>query len=524
MSDKLLGDMDQFPTTPEEVSSPPKPDLAPNRNNKPYTFAAKILIVIILIIGIIVFQFHFGIISSDTLTNIFNENKTKKTTETPITRNTTQRNEDTSPNPLAEESKIQLSMQLGTIFVMGGRAETGAQGFYQPTNIVEYYTPSTGKWTIGPSMIIPRSSAAAAVVDSKIYIFGGTSNNIHGSFLTSFEKFDPDTNTWTNIGDMPIGRFSEVALSVNNRIYILGGYTTDYKRTTRIDIYDPSTNTWSQGQDMPATFSTDTGQDCDAIFDKIYCPHLGDNSYTLVYDTKTDTWSNLPTESRSTIRSGIGSVVDGQFVMLPNNGGSPNYLSIYNPANDNLTQEGPYHRMLHQFNTVSVGDYFAVMGGDFSSGPENEVYAINIKYPKIWFRLPDMNVPRYSFSAVTLPSRYGDFIHKAKIHGYIQDSDGNGKKGVPVALGTTHLPLNHPSLKHTDPGSIIGFTTTDKNGYYSFNSLAPGKYQVMIQQAIPGAYYVAFYNGVQTVDIRNDENIKFDNYIYRVFEKTEEAN
>jgi hypothetical protein len=79
------------------------------------------------------------------------------------------------------------------------------------------------KWsTVAPSPIA-RSEAQSAVVNGKLYLFGGYINTTYTPTRRA-DVYNPTNNTWTRIKDLPKGlTHSGTAVSGKN-IYLAGGY------------------------------------------------------------------------------------------------------------------------------------------------------------------------------------------------------------------------------------------------------------------------------------------------------------
>lgn len=57
---------------------------------------------------------------------------------------------------------------------------------------------------------------------------------------------------WSTAAPSPIRRFEAGNAVVNNKLYVFGGYiNSNIQGTTRLDVYDPATNTWRQLSNMP---------------------------------------------------------------------------------------------------------------------------------------------------------------------------------------------------------------------------------------------------------------------------------
>jgi N-acetylneuraminic acid mutarotase len=69
-------------------------------------------------------------------------------------------------------------------------------------------------------MPIPRSGTQAAVLDGKIFLFGGEK---FGGVFNNTEMYDPATERWSELTPMPIGRHGTGAVTIGNMIYIPAG-------------------------------------------------------------------------------------------------------------------------------------------------------------------------------------------------------------------------------------------------------------------------------------------------------------
>jgi hypothetical protein len=93
--------------------------------------------------------------------------------------------------------------------------------------------PTHITWTTKAANPIIRAEALRAVVDNKLFVFGGFSGDL-GPVKRS-DVYDPARNQWTRIADLPT-RITHAGVAVDGRnVYVVGGYvgigSTGYNQT-----------------------------------------------------------------------------------------------------------------------------------------------------------------------------------------------------------------------------------------------------------------------------------------------------
>ena len=100
------------------------------------------------------------------------------------------------------------------------------------------YDPATQVWRArAPIPSGPRTFAAAAELDGKIYLAGGW------PALSVFERYDPLTDSWTRLAPMPTGRQSLGLVALDGYVYAVGG-GDEWAGLSVVERYDPADNTW----------------------------------------------------------------------------------------------------------------------------------------------------------------------------------------------------------------------------------------------------------------------------------------
>ena len=256
------------------------------------------------------------------------------------------------------------------------------------------------KWKVISQLPTERTGFATAVVDSKIYLFGGTlfehergvrRENEPGIWRGPFgmslvEVYDPQTNAWQRLADMPTARSEPLTAVVDGKIYVLAGYVgkdnkgVNLKNLKAVEMYDPQTDMWVKKQDMP-TPRIDFGTG--VVAGKIYA--IGGRVYwrdrkpgspgridlVEVYDPASDTWTKrakMPTK-----RNGFGTgVVNDQIYAIGGTGwpqvgnhGGPylGTIEVYEPRINRWTKRADMPNPRTVFSTVVISDKIYLIGG-----------------------------------------------------------------------------------------------------------------------------------------------------------------
>ena len=155
----------------------------------------------------------------------------------------------------------------GDIYVIGGLDGNGAS-----VNTVEIYDPDTNTWSPGSSMQTRRDNPGSAVIDNKLYVFGGRTRNADGSVvdatLNTLEIFDPLTEEWSFGAPMPTGRRAMIIGTIDDKIQVIGGEAgpggTAFSQN---EEYDPLTDSW---RSLPAIPTPRHGAAFGTIDDVLY--------------------------------------------------------------------------------------------------------------------------------------------------------------------------------------------------------------------------------------------------------------
>lgn len=226
----------------------------------------------------------------------------------------------------------------GKLYVFGGLEQPL---FFSNWKNVDAYDPATNTWSAAPPMPTTRVASNAVALDGLIYVMGGFGIDDAGAgqWHTSMDAFDPVSGTWTQKASMSVPRFAHAAAVLDGKIYVFGGVQVPppippiVRDFALVERYDPVTDTW---EPMASGLPTPRRHvQAATIGDKIYvmggdslsssldwsfcspgCPRSLFNTRVDVYDPSLDQVA-VSTEA---------SAVPNRFSLLPN------YPNPFNPA------------------------------------------------------------------------------------------------------------------------------------------------------------------------------------------------
>jgi len=251
----------------------------------------------------------------------------------------------------------------GKIYAFGG-----ALGPNSGTSVVEEYDPATDTWSRVSNMSEIRFAPSTSTIDGIIYLIGG-STSLSGAGLRTVYSYDPSTDTWTRKANTLTPRQAFSASVVDGKIYTIGGWDGSSWVST-VEMYDPATDTWTRKANMPtARFYLST----EALNGKIYAiggvatlNRTGPVLDTVEeYDPVTNTWSQKADMPRPNHALATG-VVNGKIYAI--GGGSPSgtpYTDVeqYDPMTDSWITKSPMPTPRRAFAASVVNGKIYAIGG-----------------------------------------------------------------------------------------------------------------------------------------------------------------
>lgn len=260
-----------------------------------------------------------------------------------------------APLPTARQ-EVSTAVLDGKLYVIAGFNSAGGN-----TNNVDVYDPQSNTWSAAAPLPIATNHNAAAVVQGKLYAFGGTSNRVF--------VYNPQNNSWSEVAPLRFQHGNTAAAGViDGKLYVAGGNGPGMNQT-ELEVYDPTANTWTQLASMSVARNHTAG----GVIDGRFYVVGGRSSATAmvaleVYDPTTNTWRRLA--DMPTGRSGIGAaVVNGELYVF--GGEQPrifNEVEVYNPLSNRWTQLPPMPLAKHGIFIATIGNTSYIPGGATEQG------------------------------------------------------------------------------------------------------------------------------------------------------------
>ncbi|PJJ53338.1 kelch repeat-containing protein [Hymenobacter chitinivorans] len=258
-------------------------------------------------------------------------------------------------------------------------------------------------WTSLAAMPERQSNGGVAVLNGKIYVFGGylrTITNPGGDFTKQVQVYDIATNTWSKAADMPFRITANGGVAKDGLLYNFSGSIVDnvpQSPSTSL-VYNPGANTWATSTfanypySQAGTQSTTNARAWIGLDGKIYV-HEPERS-VLALDPVANTWGQDITppniDSRFQDRYAMAMVMDGSGQIHAFGGGQSGTVpgayqqantrhAVYTPATGVWTTAAPLPVAKLGASAVlgSDGNLYVLGGGANSSSATSDVQIYN---------------------------------------------------------------------------------------------------------------------------------------------------
>ena len=156
-------------------------------------------------------------------------------------------------------------------------------------------------WSEKEPMPEARADCSSAVVDDKLYVFGGYAKVTNGKVdvRQNTYVYDPMSDSWMEKASVP-GNHTYVATSCayDTKVYVFGGLDSSGVSYKALYIYDTVSDSWSTGADFPVTegFNSASAVEYNGKIFVIGGGRDGNSSGDVtVYDPLTDTYDTSRT-------------------------------------------------------------------------------------------------------------------------------------------------------------------------------------------------------------------------------------
>ena len=186
----------------------------------------------------------------------------------------------------------------GFLYVIGGK-QNG-----EVANCVHKYSPDTNLWQEVAAMNVSRFSPRAVADEDTIYAIGGQKND---QILDVVERFDPKINSWCRVASMLEKKLLPCVAILNARVFLFGGYTSIHPPhvSSSIEMYDPTSNMWTaiQGISAPTRFFSVTSFKGSVYVIGNWTQESPGSLFLRIYDVEKNEWkhcSSVPVISSAT--------------------------------------------------------------------------------------------------------------------------------------------------------------------------------------------------------------------------------
>ncbi|HVC79603.1 MAG TPA: kelch repeat-containing protein [Chloroflexota bacterium] len=293
------------------------------------------------------------------------------------------------------DPRLQFTMTLlpsGQVLAIGGCRTADCSIILASA---ELYDPRTGTWTLTGSMHTPRVfGTATLLLDGRVLVAGGASNNSIAGITDTAEIYNPRTGGWTMthvMGDVR-GRHTATLLT-NGKVLVAGGAqgtegNDSGSPTKRAELYDPRTGKWSWTSSLNLAREAFTAvrlPSGEVLAASGWGPTTALTSAEL-YNPRSGTWSmtgslHYPRNFEASEAAVL--LRTGQVLVAGGHGNSPlASAELYSPRTGKWTLTGPMHLARgEQTTTLLANGEVLVASGSLNFSGSIGLAGAEIYYP-----------------------------------------------------------------------------------------------------------------------------------------------
>jgi Domain of unknown function (DUF4347)/Malectin domain/Calx-beta domain/Kelch motif len=339
-----------------------------------------------------------------------------------------------------------------TLSNVTGGAVLGAQASATLSIVDNDLSPGFTKlnWATEVAATEPTSESLGAVVDGKLFVFGGfNTDDFVSSTSQKVSVYDPATNTWKTLGNMPTKLTHSPSVVDGQTVYFIGGYDGLHPLnygTTAVWKYDTLKDTWTTFVPLPvpkgAGAAVLLGREIHFFggMNQNRTINSGDH-FVLNLNDSNPTWRTAA--SMPNPRNHLGGVaINGKAYAIggqlfeEGNAIIQTDVHVYDPVTNQWTQVASLPKPRSQMNSASfvMDNRIIVAGGEDSvANALADVTAYN-PLTNTWTALTPLPAPRRSGVAGAIGS---EFIYTTGWSGTQHNTTWSGLAPAPTGLDTT---------------------------------------------------------------------------------------
>lgn len=143
----------------------------------------------------------------------------------------------------------------GKVYVAGGYAHCEYFGWCPGPAVssLDVYDPASDRWTTGPPMKRVLAMAGAAVLDGKMYVAGGVTDEYLwlGNPPAIMEVYDPSTGQWRTLAEPPFAGPVHLIAHHGELYAVETAILLEKRQQSRLFVYGVDTDEWERLRDLP---------------------------------------------------------------------------------------------------------------------------------------------------------------------------------------------------------------------------------------------------------------------------------